>query len=79
MEYILGIFALLAGFGIYNFIKRRSAEALNQNNEVKSQLNEQDKNKAKNDGLLSSEEEKRSDVKKSADERKEEPVKPDDF
>lgn len=79
MEYLLGFIGLLLGALGYNFLKRKSAEALLQNNEVKSKLNEQDKNKAQNDGLLSAEDQKRADAQKDADARKNEPVKPSDF
>lgn len=79
MEYIFGLIALLLGALGYNVIRRRSAEALLQNNEIKSKLNEQDKDKARNDGLLAAEEEKRADSKSNGDARKDQPVKPDDF
>lgn len=79
MEYLLGLIGLLlAAFG-YNWVKRRGAEALLENNEVKSKLNEQDKNKAQNDGLLGAEEKKREDLQQNADERKNKPVDPTDF
>lgn len=79
MEYLLGLIAILFGAFGYNYVKRRGAEALLENNEVKSQLNEQDKNKAQNDGLLAAEDQKREEASKNANGRKDQPVKPTDF
>lgn len=79
IKYIVGIIATLLGSIVYLFIKKQSAEALLQNNEVKTKLNEQDKEKAKNDGLLASEEEKRNNLLASVKERKNNDVKPGDF
>lgn len=67
MSYILGLIGvLLAALG-YNFVKRRSAEALNANIEVGKKLNEVDKSVAKNEGLLQSEEERREAIKRQMD------------
>lgn len=79
MEYILALFGLLLGALGWNFVKRRSAEALLQNNETKSKLNEQDKNKAQNDGLLAAEDKRREELEKDADARKKEDLKSTDF
>lgn len=79
MEYLLGLIGLLLGAFGYTWIKKRSAEALLQNNEVKSKINEYDKDKAQNDGLLGAEETKRADLQQDADERKNKPVDPTDF
>jgi len=79
MEYIIALFGLLLGALGWNWVKRRSAEALLENNAVKSKLNEQDKNKAQNDGLLGTEEKKRADLQQDADERKNKPVDQTDF
>lgn len=79
MEYILGLFGLLLGALGYNWVKRRGAEALLQNNEVKSKLNDLGVGEAKNQGLLLSEEDKRASLNTNADVRKNEPVKPSDF
>ena len=79
MEYLLGLIGLMAGSIIYLFVKKGSAEALLQNNEVKSQLNELDKVKAKNDGLLAAEEEKRAGSLEDAEARKKRDVDPGDF
>jgi hypothetical protein len=79
MEYVLALFGLLLGALGWNFVKRRSAEALLQNNETKSKLNEQDKNKAKNDGLLAAEDKRREELEKDADARKKEDLKSTDF
>lgn len=77
MQYLLGIIGLLLGGLGYNFIKRKSAESLLLNNETKSKLNDQDKNKAKNDGLLEAEEENRENSKHNT--KKDKPVSPEDF
>lgn len=79
MEYLLGLIGLMVGAVGYLFVKKKSSEALLENNEVKSKLNEQDKNKAKNDGLLLSEEDRRSVTKEEAEARKNNPVDPKDF
>lgn len=79
MEYLLALVGLLLGAFGYNFLKRKSAESLLENNEVKSKLNEEDKNKAQNDGRLEAEESRRTDFLKDSETRKNEPVKPEDF
>jgi hypothetical protein len=79
MEYLIALLGLMGGAVVYLFVKKGSAEALLENNEVKSKLNDLDKDKSKNDGLLASEEEKRSDVKSNGDARKEKPVSSEDF
>ena len=79
MEYILGLLGVILGGIGYLFIKKKSAEALLENNEVKSKLNDLDKDKAKNDGLLDAEAEKRKDLFSSAEEKKNNPIDPKDF
>lgn len=79
IKYVLGLIAALAGAVIYLFVKKQSAEALLQNNEVKSKINDLDKDKSKNDGLLAAEAEKRADAAKDADARKNADIKPGDF
>lgn len=79
MEYVLALLGLLLGALGWNFVKRRSAEALLENHEVKDKLNEQDRVKSVVVGLLIAEDEKRSQLKKDAEERKNEDVKPTDF
>lgn len=79
MEYILGLIGLLLGGIGYLFVKKKSAEALLENNEVKSKLNDLDKDKAKNNGLILSEEERIKNLLKDAEALKEKPVDPKDF
>lgn len=79
MGSFLALIGVLFGTIVALFIKKRSAEALLENNEVKSKLNEQDKIISKNEGLLLSEEEKRASLNTNGNGRKDEPVKPDDF
>lgn len=79
MSYLLALIGVLFGSVLALLVKKRSAEALLENNEVKSKLNEQDKNIAANDGRLESEESKRTDLLKNAEDKKKEPVKSDDF
>lgn len=77
MSYLLGLIGLLLGGFGYNYIKRKSVESLLLNNDTKSKLNDQDKNKAKNDGLLEAEEEKRENLKHNT--KKDKPVSSEDF
>lgn len=79
MGSLLALIGVLFGTVFALFIKKRSAEALLQNNEVKSKLNDLGVGEAKNQGLLLSEEDKRASLNNQADARKNEPVKPSDF
>lgn len=79
MDYLLALVAfLLAAFG-FNYFKRKSAEALLENNETKSKLNVLDKTKSHAAGLILAEEEKREELQKDAEERKRRPLDPKDF
>jgi len=62
MELILSVIGILLGLLGYNFVKRRSAEALLENNETNKKLNEQDKAIARDSGLLQAEEAKRKQI-----------------
>ena len=63
----------VAGGGIFFlFSKWKSAEALNSNNDTKGQLLEKDKVIAVNNGSLSTEEARRNDAAKAAEEKKNE-------
>lgn len=79
MQYLLTLIGLLIGALGFNYLKRKSAEALLENNDVKSKLNEQDTNKAANDGRLETEEEKRKADEIEAIVGKNRPVDPKDF
>lgn len=79
MAYLLMVIGVLGGMVMFLFGKKQSAEALLQNNDVKSKLNEEDKNKATNDGKLEAEESKRFDLDQDAESRKNADVKPGDF
>ncbi len=61
----------LVGMVFYNKTKRESAEALNDNAATKEQLNELDRQKAKNDGLLDVEAQTRATIEASMKEEAE--------
>lgn len=58
---IVGVLGLF-GWGMFNKIRKDSAESLLQNIETKEQANEIDKNIIKNEGLEASEEAKRKEI-----------------
>lgn len=64
MEYIIGLVLSLLGALLYTNTKRKSAEALLSNSKTKDRLNEEDKDIAKNSGLLEAEVEKRKEIEK---------------
>lgn len=64
------VLALVTGAFLYERSRRKSAEAIADNKEVLDKLNEGDAEKAKNDGQLASEEEKREDIKRETEDRK---------
>lgn len=64
VEYVVAAFVALLGYAGYQTIRRRNAEAINQNVEVKNQLNEIDKGISKNQGLADAEASKREELKK---------------
>lgn len=59
ISYIIGIILSLVGYIIWSDTKRKSAESLLNNLDVKRLLNEADKEIAKNSGLEEAEAEKR--------------------
>jgi len=60
MEYLLGIIALLLGGFVYQKKRADIASARNDNLDVKESLNNIDKDRAKNTGLLEAEEVKQN-------------------
>jgi len=58
---IVGILGLF-GWGLFNKVKRNSAEALLENTETKEKANKIDEEIAKNQGLEKVEEEKRKEI-----------------
>ena len=68
MSYLLGLLGLLLGGLLYNNTKRKSAEVLIENLEVKNQANALDKEASKNSGLLEAEEEKRKAIEEKKNE-----------
>jgi len=62
MDILIGIIVALAGFLGFNFIKRKSAEALLENVETKVKLGKVDKNIDANKNGLDSEEAKRNEI-----------------
>jgi hypothetical protein len=61
---------ILTGAFLFERSRRKSNEAIADNKEMLDKLNELNKEKAKNDGQLASEEEKRNEIRKEADDRK---------
>lgn len=70
LQYLLSGGTAILAVLYYLWTKKQTAEALNQNIDTKNQINELDKNVAKNDGLLQSEEEKRNQLQKDAENAK---------
>lgn len=70
LQYLLGLGAAIFAAFIYLKTKKDSAEALNENIDTKNQINEIDKQVAKNDGELQSEEDKRKQLEKEAEDAK---------
>lgn len=69
MEYLLGLIALLFGGFLYTNTKKKSAEALLENNEVHKEANKLDKEVSKNEGLLEAEEIKRKEIEEKKNEQ----------
>lgn len=63
-NYLLGIIAALVGAFFYQKNKANSAEARNDNLDVKEKLNTVDQDIAKNNGNLESEQQKQNELKK---------------
>lgn len=76
MEYLLGLIALLLGGLVLTNKKKQSAEALLQNQATKEKTLEQDRDIAKNTGLLDAEEQKRKELENAP---KSNPSDPADF
>ncbi len=68
--YIVALIAILAGLFVYERSRRKSAEAIADNQEVLDELNNLDKQKVTNDGKLQSEEDKRAELKKEEEDDK---------
>lgn len=64
MQYLIGIITILLGGFFYQKSKRDTAEARNSNLDTKQKLNPLDKEIAKNNGNLESEEQKQEELKK---------------
>lgn len=64
------VLAALTGAFLYERSRRKSAEAIADNQDVIDKLNKGDKVITKNEGLLESEEVKRNEIAKDADDRK---------
>jgi hypothetical protein len=71
MEYIIGIIVALLGLLGYNYTKRKSAEALNENLETKEKVNEEAEHIARDVGLVQVEEERRKQIEKEINDAKE--------
>ena len=75
MEYLLGLVGVLLGALYLTNTKKKSAEALLQNQATKEKTLEQDRDIAKNNGLLDAEEQKRKELENV----KKDPTDPADF
>lgn len=62
MEYLYALIATLVGAFFYVNSKKNSAEALLNNQKTKEEVLKDDRNIAKNDGLLDAEEQKRKEL-----------------
>ena len=76
---LIGIIGILVGGFLYQRSRANNAQALNENIKTKEELNELDKTIAKNDGLLQSEEEKRAELEKQAQDEKAKEVTQEDL
>ena len=82
MNVTLGLIAALiiaVGFAYYQYKKRQSAEALNDNLETKEKVNDIQKDIDKNDALINAEKEKREELERKAEEEKNKDVSKDDL
>jgi ABC-type Na+ efflux pump permease subunit len=70
LQVLIPLIGALLGMFVYERTKRKSAEALNDNQETLSKVNELDKELSKNEGLLAAEEEKRKDLKEGMENEK---------
>jgi len=64
------VIAVLTGAFLYERSRRKSAEAIADNKEMLDEINKGDQKLAKNEGQLESEEEKRNEIAKQANDRK---------
>lgn len=64
------LLVIVTGAFLFERSRRKSNEAIADNHEMLNKLNEGNKQKAQNDGQLASEEEKRNEIRKEADDRK---------
>lgn len=79
MSYLIAIIAALIGYLFYSNTKRKSAEALLENNNTLAETNKADNSIAKNNGLLEAEEEKRKQALEQAKKEKEKNESPEDL
>lgn len=70
-KFLAALLFILTGAFLYERSRRKSAEAIADNKDMLDKLNVGDKEKAANDGQLQSEEQKRQEIRKEADETKE--------
>lgn len=67
MDYLIGLLVALGLGFLYQRNRANTAEARNDNLEVKEELNNINKDISKNDGLLDAEEEKRKELQKQVE------------
>lgn len=69
----------LTGLFIYEKARRRNAEALNTNIDIKKQVNDLNKDVSKNEGLLAAEEEKRKQIEEKLKKDKDADISKDEL
>lgn len=69
-KFLLALLAIITGAFFFERSRRKSAEAIADNKDVLDKINEGDKQKAANDGQLQSEEAKREEIQKEAENAK---------
>ena len=69
-KFLAALLFIITGAFIFERSRRKSAEAIADNKEMLDKINEGDKQKAANDGQLQSEELKREELRKEAQDEK---------
>ena len=70
MQYLIGIIVALIGAVLFQSSKKKSAEALLENQSTKETLAALDKDEQKNKGLIEAEAQKQADAKSDAESEK---------
>jgi 3-hydroxyacyl-CoA dehydrogenase len=70
MTYLIGIIVALFGALVYTRGKQKTAEAINENVDVKTEVQKNQAEVDKNNAVIASEEEKREEIKNDASQEK---------